>query len=341
MKGYFLFLLCALVIAQDTVPIVSTRFDTTTAVTAGSDVNADNAYLYSNVHGLNEKNDTKSSPLPSDPVTAAQLKAKNAIPSYGARNDVLEAIGVHYPISHEQHYNSLLKQHMISDGNNQFSRIHAEIQKNNEKPLVYDEQHVTPIISPKNQLADLLNSMNQFEQDMISNDNVKTGITKSTEDLGATTKESPVLSTPAKYTLPTIDLTSERKALKEHQLNTEVQLHRLLHAMDMISESIYDPLQDQYAQGTNEMLNAYLNDPFLNHNSPLYKHIAADHAFFFSPYRGERVAETLYQQATAQQEALKQQQQQQPQAKAEPQKTEEKDKAALRQKTVEQSQVRH
>lgn len=294
MKSVFFVLLIALVLCEPNISSTLVKPNVSVTTTTPATPATQNA-------------NAQAKTLPVTPVD------KNQIPSYDVNAPILEELGKNYPTSQTSRSMSLLQEHMIADGKNQFSRIHAEIQKNNEKPIVYDKEEVTPVtIDP----TKLTNSLEQIRENLVSANEKKAGLAKQAEDLQAGVNEKPVLSSPDSYTLPKFDFSAERQALREHQDNTAVQLHRLLHAMDMISESIYDPLRDQYAQGVNEMLDHYLSDPVYNRQSPLYRHIAAYHNYLRSPDRVENLAEAMYQNVSN-------------------------DKDALRQKTLEHSQIRH
>ena len=249
-------------------------------------------------------------------TTQQETKDYNRIPAYGMNSDIIELFGKNYPAAQSTSQSmSLLREQMIADGKNQFSRIHAELQKNNEAPTVIDKTTVTPVSPIIPGYSTIASTLNTLEKSLSSQTTPKYSIASSSpiniKPYTATTYTAPAA-------IPSTDVSQVRTALKEHQLNTEVQLHRLMHAMDMISESIYDPLRDQYQQGVNEMLDSYLNNPEMNRQSPLYRHIAREHAFFEQPDFGERVAQTAYKQVEQQNN----------------------EKAQLRQKTVENSRVR-
>jgi len=135
MKSVFFVLLIALVLCEPNIsstlvkPNVSV---TTTTTTATQNANA------------------QAKTLPVTPVD------KNQIPSYDVNAPILEELGKNYPTSQTSRSMSLLQEHMIADGKNQFSRIHAEIQKNNEKPIVYDKEEVTPVTIDPTKLTNSL-----------------------------------------------------------------------------------------------------------------------------------------------------------------------------------------
>ena len=255
-------------------------------------------------------------PTTTSSTVQQETKDYNKIPAYGMNSDILELFGKNYPVSQSGTRSmSMLREQMIADGKNQFSRIHAELQKNNEPPTVIDKTTVTPVNSAVSGYSSLTSTLDTLERSLGNQVTPKYTIAASAPIKIQT-------YTPKTYNAPApisdVDVSQARNALKEHQLNTEVQLHRLMHAMDMISESIYDPLRDQYQQGVNEMLDSYLHNPELNRQSPLYRHIASEHAFFERPDFGERVAQAAYSQAGKQDDV----------------------KAQLRQKALENARVR-